>query len=167
MLLGTASATLIGLLFVAISLGTGDIYVERTPVIIRIFVTPVYNQFRTVLIISILLVIPTQTPVTLALTLFLLVLYNIYAHVQDIRIVIRYSNVSSVIYQVTNIVLPVLCSITIGITAALFLIASPFAITLIAITSVFLLMLGFSNTWRIMTWILSQKNKEIDEKKNK
>ncbi len=67
-LVGEASATLTGLMFVAASLGTSLIDDKAGPKV-QTFITPTVTYFSIVLLISALMNIPNQTPLSLALQL--------------------------------------------------------------------------------------------------
>ena len=64
MLLGGASATLMGLMFVAASLGTSLINEDDDPKV-RTFITPTIIYFSLVLLLSALMTVPIQTQKTL------------------------------------------------------------------------------------------------------
>lgn len=65
MLAGGASASLIGLVFIAASLGTRLVDADTATDGMRTFVTPIIIHFSTVLVISMLVMIPTHTPASL------------------------------------------------------------------------------------------------------
>ncbi len=67
LLLGTAAAALVALLFVAASIGVGYLSPGRAGGT-RTFMSPVVVHYTNVLLISLLALIPTQTPQSLAAT---------------------------------------------------------------------------------------------------
>ena len=67
-LVGEASATLTGLIFIAASLGTSLIDDKAGPKV-QTFITPTVTYFSLVLLISALMNIPNQTPLSLSLQL--------------------------------------------------------------------------------------------------
>jgi hypothetical protein len=67
-LAGTAAATLIGLIFLAISLGARLVPAEDNTAL-RAFVVPIVIHFGAVLVLSALMLIPAYTPPLLGLTL--------------------------------------------------------------------------------------------------
>ena len=69
-LVGTASATLVGLMFVAASIGA-QVFTERSREAMRAFISPTVVHFTAVLLICIGAAIPSQTWVTSALLLAL------------------------------------------------------------------------------------------------
>jgi hypothetical protein len=66
MLLGTASAALVALLFVAVSIGASFLTPERS-VATRTFMSPVVFHFSTLLLISLIAMVPSHTALSLAI----------------------------------------------------------------------------------------------------
>ena len=66
MLLGTASVALVALLFVAASIGASFLTPERS-VATRTFMSPVVFHFSTLLLISLIAIVPSHTALSLAL----------------------------------------------------------------------------------------------------
>jgi hypothetical protein len=63
-LIGTAAATLVGLMFVAITFGSGLVKQEASPSV-RSFLDPTFTHFVQVLFTSCLVVVPTMHPTLL------------------------------------------------------------------------------------------------------
>src|SRR5215510_9895325 len=68
MLVGTASATLVGLMFVSASIGA-SVYNESHRAAMRAFVTPTVMHFSAMLFICILVMVPSHTFMTLGVLL--------------------------------------------------------------------------------------------------
>jgi hypothetical protein len=66
MLLGTASAALVALLFVAVSIGASFLTPERS-VATRTFMSPVVFHFSTLLLLSLIAMVPLHTALSLAI----------------------------------------------------------------------------------------------------
>ncbi len=66
MLLGTASAALVALLFVAVSIGASFLTPERS-VATRTFMSPVVFHFSTLLLVSLIALVPSHTALSLAI----------------------------------------------------------------------------------------------------
>src|SRR5262245_40514031 len=64
-LIGTAAATLVGLMFVAASIGA-SVFTEKSRAAMQAFISPTVVHFTTVLVIAVLAVVPTHEWVTLA-----------------------------------------------------------------------------------------------------
>src|SRR5690349_6600991 len=69
-MIGGASATLAGLMFVALSLGQ-HLITEQTKTQMKIFATPSVIYFVSVLLLAGMMLVPIFTPVWMALVLFL------------------------------------------------------------------------------------------------
>lgn len=61
LLIGTAAATLMGLTFVAVTLAP-EVIADRTSTVVRAFTTPIVAFYATVLIVSLILLIPGLPP---------------------------------------------------------------------------------------------------------
>jgi hypothetical protein len=59
LLIGTAAATLVGLMFVAASIGA-SVFTEKSRAAMQAFISPTVVHFTTVLVIAILAVVPTH-----------------------------------------------------------------------------------------------------------
>jgi hypothetical protein len=66
MLLGTASAALVALLFVAVSIGANFLSAERSTAT-RTFMSPVVFHFSTLLLLSLIALVPAHTTISLAI----------------------------------------------------------------------------------------------------
>src|SRR5438046_3428025 len=65
MLLGTSSAALVALLFVAVSIGASFLTPERS-IATSTFMSPVVFHFATILLLSLVALVPSHTTVSLA-----------------------------------------------------------------------------------------------------
>src|SRR5260221_8841463 len=65
LLIGTAAATLVGLMFVAASIGA-SVFTEKSRGAMKAFISPTVVHFTTVLVIAVLAVVPTHEWGTLA-----------------------------------------------------------------------------------------------------
>jgi hypothetical protein len=65
MLLGTTSAALVALLFVAVSIGASFLTPERS-IATQTFMSPVVFHFATILLLSLVALVPTHTTISLA-----------------------------------------------------------------------------------------------------
>jgi hypothetical protein len=66
---GTAAATLMGLMFVVMSLGQRALVTEEGTRARRAFFTPVVAFFTTIIVITVLMLTPEETPIVLAVLL--------------------------------------------------------------------------------------------------
>jgi hypothetical protein len=154
MLVGEASATLMGLVFVGVSLGAG---IRRASMrTLHTFVTPIVLHFSYTLLLAAAFVVPTHRPWTLAvlsggLALALLVvvmgvLRGILAHHRD--------GAADREHWVWHFALPLVTSLATFVASAGLIHAAAWAIELLASASALLLFVGVRNSWRLVSWIL-------------
>jgi hypothetical protein len=157
MLVGAAAATLMGLVFVGVSLGgnTGRGSMRT----LHTFVSPIVLHFSYVLLLAAAFVVPTHRPWTLAalsgglalalLTVMVGVLRGLVAHHRDGAVDLD--------HWVWHFALPLVTSLaTLGASAAL-IHAEPWAIELLAASAALLLVVGVRNSWKLVTWILEHR----------
>ncbi|HVH31429.1 MAG TPA: hypothetical protein VNA31_07170 [bacterium] len=158
LLMGGASATLVGLMFVAIWLGSG-LFTEQSVVGLRTFMSPTLMHFVYVLITSAVVVIPTVTGTFLSILLLLTGLVSLgiclsgvpYMHRQyrkqqaDITDWVWYFLVPSASY---------LLYVASGIAL---LLGTSQALNALAGASVLLLIVGIRNAWDLVVWFVLRK----------
>jgi hypothetical protein len=158
LLMGGASATLVGLMFVAIWLGS-NFFTEQTVVGIRTFVSPTLMHFVYVLITSAVLVIPTVTRTFLGIVLLLTGLISLgislsgvpYMHHQyrtqqtdmtDWMWYFLIPSASYLLYVVSGVAL---------------LKGAGQAFNALAGATVLLLIVGIHNAWDLVVWFVLRK----------
>lgn len=158
LLMGGASATLVGLMFVAIWLGS-NLFTEQSVVGLRTFVSPTLMHFVYVLITSAVVVIPTVTRTFLSILLLLTGLLSLgislsgvpYMHHQyrrqqtDMTDWTWYFLIPSVGYL-----------LYVGSGVALFKGASQ-GLNALAGASILLLVVGIHNAWDLVVWFVLRK----------
>lgn len=158
-MIGGASAGLMGLMFVALSLGT-HLVNDETRASFPAFVTPSILYFVSVLLVAGVMLVPSYTPLTLGLMLFVggaAGLGRTIRHVlQIIRVAIQNRDFNLVDW-LAQIILPV-------VGYALVLIAglgftgnqwSP-AFMGLWLAALLLLICAIANTWGLVIWIVEQ-----------
>lgn len=154
-LLGTAAATLIGLLFVAASVGTSVFTMERQSAV-RVFLSPTVVHFCTVLAAALITVAPIPNPLVLGgLITASGALGAIYVALVW-RTMIRDGYIKSLdltdrLWYASAPALGYATLITAGITLAL---GSTPACIIYAAALALLLVAGIRNAWDITTWII-------------
>ena len=157
MLAGASAATLMGLVFVAVSLG-GTI--KRASVrTLKTFVSPIVLHFSHVLLISALLVVPTQRPWTLGLScggLSLAVLLNV---LDVLRGMVEHHRVEQIghVKWVWNFALPFVAALAAVAASGELFCGALWALALLAGSSAAFLVIGICNTWRLVIWILEHR----------
>jgi hypothetical protein len=88
MMIGTAAATLIGLLFVSLSLNV-DVITRKANADLRVLATHTFGNFMSVLMFAVLFLIPNQVPLGLGLPLLGIGGYGLYNTVRYLLVTRR------------------------------------------------------------------------------
>jgi hypothetical protein len=157
---GGAAATLIGLMFVALSLGMHLIN-DKTRQEMHTFVTPSVVYFVSALLLSCVMLVPAAEPVVLALALLLGSLLGFARTIPHVRLLIEAARrhqdfvPSDWLWQ---IITPLVCyALILG--AALGFVANQPALAFFGawLADILLLMCAISNTWSLVIWIVEQR----------
>ena len=153
LLAGTASATLVGLMFVAASIGASIFNEEYRPGM-KAFLSPTVVHFSAVLVISLLLTVPIHRWSVLGGLLgvggFLGTAYSARILVQ---IVIRQKFKVDLLDRLFYALLPVTGYVLVLVSAVLLLVQAPAAVAMIAIAVLVLLLAAIRNAWDMTIWI--------------
>jgi hypothetical protein len=155
LLVGTGAATLVGLMFVAVTFGSSLVTVE-TSGSARAFLDPTFTHFVQVLVTACLLVIPTMGP-----TLFGGILLLIAAgRTANLFRVFRVMKAASDRYHdvdlsdwLSGIAFPLLCYVVIGVAAGAFLGRYLVAFDVLALGVLGLVLLGVFGAWELLVWM--------------
>jgi hypothetical protein len=153
-LVGTASATLVGLMFVAVSIGTA-IFNEDHSAGMAAFITPNVTHFAAVLFACLLVAIPTHSWRTLGALLGAGALAgSIYCGGLVVQIIINDRYKLDRIDRLFYALLP-LVGYLLGLIAAVLLVMKAAAsANLIAAAVMTLLLAAIRNAWDMMVWIV-------------
>jgi hypothetical protein len=157
MLAGTSAATLMGLVFVAVSLG-GNLK-RGSMRMLETFVSPIVLQFGYVLLLAALVVVPTHRARTLGLMAGALALFVLLNVLDVLRGMVAHHRAGMVTRNkwLWNFGLPFIASFTaVAASAAVFRGATG-ALDLLAGTSAAFLLIGVRNTWKLVMWILEHR----------
>jgi hypothetical protein len=153
-LIGTASATLVGLMFVAASIGA-SVFNEEHRAPMRAFVTPTVVHFAAVLFTSLLVTIPTHSWHGHGALLAAGGLAGaIYCGKILVEIVIRRSFNVDFGDRLFYALIPLLGYLLLLISAALLLMRSAAGAEFIAAALLTLLLAGIRNAWDMTVWIM-------------
>jgi hypothetical protein len=153
-LVGTASATLVGLMFVAASIGT-SIFNEDHRAGMAAFISPTVVHFAAVLFTCLLVTIPTQSWRTLGGLLGAGGLVgSIYCSRLGIQIIIQHRFNVDLSDRLFYAMLPLLGYLLALISAALLFAQSAASANLIAAAVLTLLVAAVRNAWDMMVWIV-------------
>jgi hypothetical protein len=154
-LVGTAAATLIGLMFVAVTFGASLMTPQSTPTA-RAFIDPPFAHFVTVLLSACLLLIPTMRPhvlggALLAMTLLrAAALINVQRRLREAHQKFGDLDLSD---WLMGVVLPAACYLGLVATACGFFADVPLAFEALAVLVILILLLGVFGAWELMIWL--------------
>jgi hypothetical protein len=155
LLVGTAAATLIGLMFVAITFGA-SFATQQTSESARAFVDPTFTHFVQVLLTACLMTIPTMSPTVLGVLLLVIgglrsaALFRVFRHMSEAQ---RTHHDIELSDWLTGIAIPLLCYLLLGATGAAFLAGYPAAFNILAIGTVAILLNGVYGAWELIIWL--------------
>jgi hypothetical protein len=153
-LVGTASATLVGLMFVAASIGA-QVFTERNREALRAFISPTVVHFSATLFICILAAIPSQTWLTLG---GLLIAAGAAGIIYSARVLAqlyigRRFDVD-VIDRMFYAAIPALGHVLVLLSGCLLLAQAAWSVDVAAAGVITLLAAGIRNAWDMMLWIV-------------
>ncbi len=154
-LVGTAAATLVGLMFVAVTFGSSMIKPETSETA-RSFIDPTFTHFVQVLFLACLVVIPTMQPRLFGWLLLIMsalrfaALFRVHRHMLRAQ---KAHNDIELSDWVTGIVVPLVCYLMLGATGLGFIEGTAAAFTTLAIATIAILMLGVFGAWELMLWM--------------
>jgi hypothetical protein len=153
-LIGTASATLVGLMFVAASIGASYFTVEREHGL-QAFLTPTVLHFTAVVVACLIMIAPHSGPLSLGLTLFVGSLVGLGYSGRRWVMVRRRGSEIVLADKLWYLVGPLTGYAAIAAAAALvFWRADPhLGLDLLAVALGLLLLLGIRNAWDMTVWI--------------
>ncbi|MBA3868662.1 MAG: hypothetical protein ABI970_08725 [Chloroflexota bacterium] len=159
-MMGTASATLIGLMFIAVSLGA-DLPAATDESGISAFVTPMLIHFGSVLMISALMLIPTFRLMSLGIAVVVIggafTIYSFWIRRQFIN------HPSNGNYSKSDwkwyVYFPIIGDVMVIVTGIWLLSGSTDSLNLLAVALVVLLIISVRNTWDLMMWIAQYRQK--------
>lgn len=156
MLTGAAAATLIGLLFVAISISVGtNLSVERARNSLRTFVSPILVYYVQAFLISCLAVIPLQS---INIPGFIIAVPGIINVVLALkvcwRILVLHRDEMDLGHWIWHFLLPLLAGLLLIGIAIGFFSDVPLTIPGLAIADLLCLTIGLRNTWVLTLWLI-------------
>ena len=154
-LVGTAAATLIGLMFVAVTFGAGLLTSESTQST-RAFIDPPFTHFVTVLFTACLMVSPVISQAVLGGALLLVITLRSVALVHVQRRMreahARYNDIELSDWLM-GVVGPAIAYVGLLASGAGFLAGRAVAFSGLAVSIVAILLLGIFDAWELMIWL--------------
>jgi hypothetical protein len=155
-LVGTASATLVGIVFVAASVGA-SVFNESQQEPLKAYLTPTVAHFSSVLFICILILIPTQTWRSLSIGLACLGVTGVaYALRQWIRVFWTLRSRIDLTDRMFYVFIPTIGSVLVVISAVALFVHWPLSAELMAAALIVLLLAGIRNAWDMTVWIITR-----------
>ena len=154
LLVGTASATLVGLMFVAASIGS-SVFSEKHSIALQAFFSPTVVNFASVLFICIAVMVPSHTWLSLGL-LFVAggIAGLIYAGRVWVQMYPQRSFHVDAVDRMFYATLPLLGYLLVLVSGILLLLRFPGSTEVTAGTLAVLLFAGIRNAWDMTTWIM-------------
>lgn len=160
MLTGTASATLIGLLFVAISISMGTkLSLGQAKTSLQTFVEPTLLYYVQTLAISCVAIMPLANPLLLGILLLVLAALDLFltGKVAFRMRVLDREDVRDAGHWIWHVVFPLLAGVlSVGTAFGLFL-SVPFALLGVPIVDLLCLAIGLHNSWVLTVWLTQQR----------
>ena len=154
LLIGSAAATLVGLMFVAASIGA-SVSFEKDRTAMKAFISPTVVHFSAVLVVAMVSLIPSHDWPALA---GLLALVAIPGAVHSVNLwlqlfVRRRFNID-IVDRLFYALIPVLGYLLLLLAAFVLFRQSPASLDLLAAAQITLLLAGIRNAWDMMLWIV-------------
>lgn len=154
LLVGTASATLVGLMFVSASIGA-NFYNESHSDAMKAFITPTVVNFASVLLICILLTVPSHSRTSLAGLLGTIALYGlIYSGLILVTLLVRHRFAVDLTDRLFYALIPVAGYAVVVAAAVLLFMRSPAGPNVMAAALLVLLLAGIRNAWDMTIWTM-------------
>jgi hypothetical protein len=154
-LVGTAAATLVGLMFVTGSIGA-NLFTEKNAAAMRAFISPTVVHFSAVLFICILATIPSHTAKTLGVLILAIGAAGlVYTGRLWMHLFIQHRFKIDVVDRMFYALLPVLGHLLVLAAALLLLVMqSETGLDVLAAALITLLAAGIRNAWDMTLWIV-------------
>jgi hypothetical protein len=154
LLVGTASATLVGLMFVSASIGA-HVFKEENRAAVQAFISPTVMHFSAALFACILAVMPAQTWLTLAGLLAVSGLAGIaYSARVLVQLFIRRVFTVDVADRIFYALIPAAGHVLVVLSSGLLFQQSAWGLSMLAAALVTLLFAGIRNAWDMTIWIV-------------
>jgi hypothetical protein len=148
MLLGTASAALVALLFVAVSIGASFLTPERS-VATRTFMSPVVFHFSTLLLISLIAMVPSHTALSLAIGITLIAVAGL-AYTTVVLVGLARASISDIADRFGYGIFPLASYVAMLAAAGLVISSAALAADILAAALLILLAVNIRNAWDLM-----------------
>ncbi len=155
LLVGTAAATLTGLMFVAVNFGS-SLITRETAVMARAFLDPVYQHFVQVLVTACAMTVPVLDPsvagaLCVAAAVFRIAgLWHVYG---QYKLAHKRRGELELSDWMRAIVLPLLCHVGLGVVGVGLVAHDGRAVPGLAIVTLTILVIGIHDSWELFVWM--------------
>jgi hypothetical protein len=163
-LVGTAGATLLGLLFIAVSLGAGFLNEERAAAT-RAFYSPVVVHFTAVFFISAIGLFPAHSPVIFACLVGICAAVGGTISLITTIELLRHAWTRYLQDHLAYGALPLICYMALLVASALVLAQHKYSLLLLAGALLLLLIVNIRNAWDLMLSMVRQQTAREQKKK--
>ena len=154
LLIGTAAATLVGLMFVAVSIGT-SVFTEKDRAAMKAFISPTVVHFSAVPFVAIVSLIPSHDWPALAGLLALVGIPGVvYSANLWLQLFVRRRFNVDIVDRLFYALIPVLGYLLLLLAASVLLRQSAAGLDLLAAAQIVLLLAAIRNAWDMMLWIV-------------
>jgi len=156
LLTGTAAATLIGLMFVAVTFGASAVTAQSATTSARAFLDPPFTHFVTVLFVACLMLIPSMTPPVLGVAIVTVTalrtvaLVGIFRRMREAHE--RFGDIELSDWLM-GILVPLACYLGLLASGAGFLAGMAVAFTALVVAIIVVLLLGVFAAWELVLWM--------------
>ena len=165
-LVGTAGATLVGLLFVALSIGAGFLSSQRAAPT-RAFFSPVVVHFAAVLIVSALALAPEHASIVVSVAIGICAVVGEVVSIFTTIQLLRYRWTNYVQDHVSYGLLPALCYAGLLVAAWMILAGNERALDLLAGALLLLLVVNIRNAWDLMLSMVHHQTERAERERTK
>jgi hypothetical protein len=155
LLVGTAAATLVGLMFVAVTFGASLVTEETSPTA-RAFLDPPFTHFVQILFIACLVMIPSMGPRLFGSVLLLIgvlrlaTTVRVHGHMKRVQ---QRQNDLELSDWLSGIVFPVMCHVLLSVSGVAFFEHYAVAFDGLAIVTLAILLIGVLGAWELLVWM--------------
>jgi hypothetical protein len=157
-LIGTAAATLVGLMFVAVSIGAG-VFKREHQVGMRVFFSPTVFHFSTILIVCLIATLPDETWKWCAVLLFGSGAAGLSYCIYTWRRMIRHGLIGTIdaVDRLWYAQLPIVCYLLIAAAGIGLWRHAEASLDLLALSLITLLAIGLRNSWDMTLWNIDRR----------
>ena len=158
-LAGSAAATLIGLMFVVLSVGVNIKTKDRGTEDVETYAAPTVVYFVDVLVMSAVSLAPLESPKVMAGSLVLLISCNVLPGTRRLARIVRHhrENPIAARHWLWQLVLPVAVQVLVLVAAGELALGEPGALYAVAIALMGFMLVGVRNAWVLVVWLLQHR----------